>query len=106
MRDRVKERVAEVRVSCCLNRSVGFLRKRVEEKRCSESVSTTTEKPAEQTRWLERGACRSKHCSVEKMTVWTENVEKTGWKRQEMDSPALWWPMVEAIRMQRKNCFR
>lgn len=47
-------------MSGCLRTSVGFVRSRVEEKRCRKSVRTRAEKPAKRSRWLERDAWKSR----------------------------------------------
>lgn len=69
----------------------------MQEKRCSESVGTRGTKPAEQTSWLKKDARMSRHCSVEELAFWNENLERTGWMKRDTSSSALRRPSMEAI---------
>lgn len=79
MKDGVKEDVAEVRQSYLVLEDVCWLfEKESRQKRCCESARTKRYKPAERTRWLERHAWRSRHCSVEDIAFLNEDLEKAG----------------------------
>lgn len=55
-----------------------FLRKRVEEKRWWELVRTRRKKLAKQNCWLIIDVWKSRHCFVEELTFWNEELERAG----------------------------
>lgn len=94
-------------MSFCLKTSAGFLEKKIEEKRCSESISTSAEKPAECTRWLKGDAERSGNYFMEQLAIRNEQLEKEGWVKREMSSFVLRRMKVKAIEeMQRGGVSR
>lgn len=76
-------------VSCCLNISARYSKKRVEEELSSKSVSKRDEKQAEQTRWLKRDARKSRLCFVDERAIWNADLEKAGWERRKTSSSAF-----------------
>lgn len=86
---------------------MGFVGKRMEEKRCCKLERTRGEKLAQRTCWVTRDAWSSRHCFVEEMACWKENLEKARLVRREVSSSALLWPTEKAIdEGQRKSCSR
>lgn len=69
--------------------------KKVEKKRCWDSVSTSGLTLAERTQCLKRNSWRLRYCLVKEMALWSEDLENKRWVRRAMNSSALRLPTVE-----------